>query len=127
MKALTCISIFFVLAAIVSAFFGFMFMIATVGDLAANQATATLFLGAAGGSVIIAIILGYIAQRQPERIILETRVDLPRDFDISQIKCPHCGGSPKRENLSFDRKTGAIIIECPFCEKISQLVEEVKW
>lgn len=127
MKALTCISIFFVLAAIAAAFLGFMFMIATVGDLAANQTTATLLFGATGGSILIAIILAYIAQRQPERIIVETRVDLPRDFDISQIKCPNCGGSPKRENLSFDRKTGAIIIQCPFCEKISQLVEEVKW
>lgn len=127
MKALTCLAIIFGIVTIVAGFFGLMFQIATVGDIAANRMTALLLFGGAGGSFLIAIILAYLGQRQPERVILEARLDLPRDFDVSQIKCPHCGGSPRREDLTFDRQTGAITITCPYCHRFSELVEEVKW
>jgi hypothetical protein len=86
-----------------------------------------MFFGAAGGCLLVAIILGYLGQRQPERVVVEAHVDLPRDFDVSEINCPHCGGTPSREDVAFDRGTGAITITCPYCHKVSQLIEEVKW
>ena len=127
MRAFTCIAILFAIIAIIAGFFGFMFMIATVGNIAANQMTAIMLFGATGVSIIIAIILGYLGQREPERIVVEAHVDLPRDFDVTQISCPNCGGTPSRDDLVFDRQTGAITLTCPFCKKVSQLVEDVKW
>jgi hypothetical protein len=127
MKALTCIAIIFALVAIAAGFFGLMFWIATVGDIAANQMTAMLLFGGAGGSLLIAIILAYLGQRQPERLVVEAHVDLPRDFDVSQITCPHCGGAPSRDDLAFERTTGAITLKCPYCHRVSELVEDIKW
>jgi endogenous inhibitor of DNA gyrase (YacG/DUF329 family) len=127
MRAFTCIAILFAIIAIIAGFFGFMFMIATVGNIAANQMTALMLFGATGVSVLIAIILGYLGLREPERVVVEAHVDLPRDFDVTQVSCPHCGGSPSREDIVYDRQTGAITLTCPFCKKVSQLVEDVKW
>ncbi|MHA2426840.1 MAG: hypothetical protein ACXADB_02280 [Candidatus Hermodarchaeia archaeon] len=127
MRAFTCIAILFGIGAIVAGFFGFMFLIATVGDLAANQMTAFLLLGAAGVMIVVAIILGYIGLRTPQRVVVQAQVDLPRDFDVSQVNCPHCGGTPSRDNLAYDPRIGAVILTCPYCSKVSQLVEDVKW
>ncbi len=127
MRAFTCIAILFGIFAIIAGFFGFMFLIATVGDLVANQTTALMLLGAAGIMIVVAIILGYIGQRQPQTVVVQAQVDLPRDFDVSQVKCPHCSGTPSRDNLAYDPRIGAVILTCPYCSKISQLVEDVKW
>lgn len=127
MRAFTCIAILFGIGAIVAGFFGFMFLIATVGDLAANQMTAFLLLGAAGVMIVVAIILGYIGLRTPQQVVVHAQVDLPRDFDVSQVNCPHCGGTPSRDNLAYDPRIGAVILTCPYCSKVSQLVEDVKW
>lgn len=127
MRALTCIAILFGVIAIAAGFFGFMFMIATVGDIAANQMTAFMFFGATGIFLVVAIILGYLGQRTPQRVIVEAHVDLPRDFDVSEVTCPRCGGTPSREDLAYDRGTGAVILTCPYCNKVSQLIEDVKW
>lgn len=127
MRAFTCIAILFGLVAIIAGFFGFMFMIATVGDIAANQLTAFMLFGATGIFLLVAIILGYIGQRQPERVIVEAHVDLPRDFNVSEISCPHCGGTPSRDDLAYDSRTGAVTLTCPYCKKVSQLIEDVKW
>lgn len=127
MRALTCIAILFGIFAIVAGFFGFMFMIATVGDIAANQTTALLLIGAAGIMVVVAIILGYIGMRQPKTVVVQAQVDLPRDFDVSEVSCPHCGGTPSRDNLAYDPRIGAVVLTCPYCSKVSQLVEDVKW
>ncbi len=104
-----------------------MFLIATVGDLIANQMTAFTLFGGAGILIVVAIILGYLGQRQPERVVVQAQVDLPRDFDVGQIKCPHCGGTPDREHLAYDPRIGAVILTCAYCNKVSQLVEDVKW
>ncbi|MFX1509373.1 MAG: hypothetical protein ACFFBR_03610 [Promethearchaeota archaeon] len=127
MRALTCIAILFGIIAIASGFLGLMFLIATVGDLVANQMTALVLFGAAGIMIVVAIILGYIGQRQPERIVVQAQVDLPRDFDVSQVSCPNCGGTPSREHLAYDPRIGAVVLTCPYCNKVSQLVEDVKW
>ena len=104
-----------------------MFLIATVGDIATNQMTGFMLLGGAGIMIVVAIILGYIGQRTPQRVVVEAHVDLPRDFDVSQVTCPHCGGTPSRDNLAYDPRIGAVILTCPYCSKVSQLVEDVKW
>ena len=127
MRALTCIAILFGIIAIIAGFFGFMFLIATVGDIATNQMTGFMLLGGAGIMIVVAIILGYIGQRTPQRVVVEAHVDLPRDFDVSQVTCPHCGGTPSRDNLAYDPRIGAVILTCPYCSKVSQLVEDVKW
>ena len=127
MRAFTCIAILFGIGAIIAGFFGFMFLIATVGDLAANQMTAFLLFGAAGVMIVVAIILGYIGLRTPQTVVVQAQVDLPRDFDVSQVTCPHCGGTPSRDNLAYDPRIGAVILTCPYCSKVSQLVEDVKW
>lgn len=127
MRAFTCIAILFGIGAIIAGFFGFMFLIATVGDLAANQMTAFLLFGAAGVMIVVAIILGYIGLRTPQTVVVQAQVDLPRDFDVSQVTCPHCGGTPSRDNLAYDPRIGAVILTCPYCNKVSQLVEDVKW
>lgn len=127
MRALTCIAILFGLVAIVAGFFGFIFMITTVEPIVANQMTAFMLFGATGIFLIVAIVLGYLGQRMPQRVIVEAHVDLPRDFDVSQIACPHCGGTPSRDDLAYDRGTGAVILTCPYCNKVSQLIEDVKW
>jgi hypothetical protein len=127
MRAFTCIAILFGIGAIVAGFFGFMFLIATVGDLAANQMTAFLLFGGAGVMIVVAIILGYLGLRTPQTVVVKAQVDLPRDFDVSQVTCPHCGGTPSRDNLAYDPRIGAVILTCPYCSKVSQLVEDVKW
>ncbi|MHA2427208.1 MAG: hypothetical protein ACXADB_04185 [Candidatus Hermodarchaeia archaeon] len=127
MRAYTCLAVLFVIIAIGAAFFGFMFMIATVGDLAQNQLTAYMLFGGTAVFIILAILLGYWGQRSPERVVVEAHVDLPRDFDVSQVTCPHCGGTPRKENLAYDRGIGAVVLTCPYCSKVSQLVEDVKW
>ncbi|MFX0168924.1 MAG: hypothetical protein ACFE89_06125 [Candidatus Hodarchaeota archaeon] len=127
MRALTCVAILFGIIAIIAGFFGFIYLIATVIDAATKTLMVTLFFGAAGGCLIIAIILAYLGQRTPQRVVVEAHVDLPRDFDVSEVTCPHCGGSPRREDLEYDRRTGAVTLTCPYCKRVSQLVEEVKW
>jgi hypothetical protein len=125
MKALTCVAVILILVAVVAGFFGFMFIIATVGDLAANRLTAMLLFGATGGSLIIGIILAYISQRQPTAVVVG--VQLPRNIDVSNLKCKNCGGALTRDSMTFDPKTGAITINCPYCNQTYQLTEEVKW
>jgi hypothetical protein len=125
MKALTCLAVMLVLVAVVASFFGLMFIIATVGDLAANRLTATIMFGGAGASLVIAIILAYISQRQPTAVVVG--VELPRNIDVSHLKCKNCGGALSRDAMTFDRATGAITINCPYCKQTYQLTEEVKW
>jgi hypothetical protein len=127
MRALTCIAILFGIIAIVAGFFGFIYLIATVIDAATKTLMVTLFFGAAGACLVIAIILAYLGQRTPQRVVVEAHVDLPRDFDVSEVTCPHCGGSPSRDDIIYDPRTGAMTLTCPYCKRVSQLVEDVKW
>lgn len=127
MKALTLFAILLGVAAIIAAFFGLMFMIATVGDVAANRFTGLIMLGGAGGLLGVAIILAIIGQRTPTPVIVDAHVDVSGDVSLSELTCPHCGGTPSRDDVSFDPKSGATTITCPFCHKVSQLVEEPKW
>lgn len=126
MKALTLFAILLGVAAIIAAFFGLMFMIATVGD-EATRLTGMIMLGGAGGLLATAIVLAYLGQRAPTPVIVDAHVDLSGDVSLSELACPHCGGTPSRSDVSFDPKTGATTITCPFCHKVSQLVEEPKW
>jgi hypothetical protein len=125
MKALTCLAVILALVAVVAGFFGLMFIIATVGDLAANWLTAMIMFGGAGASLIVAIVLAYISQRQPTAVVVG--VELPRNIDVSRLKCKNCGGQLDRDAMTFDRATGAITINCPFCGQTYQLTEDVKW
>lgn len=127
MKALTLFAILLGVAAVIAAFFGLMFMIATVGDVAANRLAGMIMLGGAGGLLVTAIILAYIGQRSPTPVVVDAHVDLSGDVSLSELTCPHCGGTPSREDVSFDAATGAITLTCPFCHKVSQLVEDPKW
>lgn len=125
MKALTCLAVILALVAIVAGFFGLMFFIATVGDLAANRLTAMIMFGGAGASLIVGIVLAYIGQRQPTAVVVG--VELPRNVDVSKLKCKNCGGALSRDDMTFDRTTGAVTISCPYCKQTYQLTEEVKW
>jgi hypothetical protein len=127
MKALTLFGILLAVAAVIAAFFGLMFMIATVGDVAANRLTGMVMLGGAGGLLVTAIFMIFIGQRAPTPVIVDAHVDVAGDVALSELTCPHCGGTPSRNDVSFDPKTGATTITCPFCHKVSQLVEDPKW
>ena len=111
MKALTCLAVILALIAVVAGFFGFMFIIATVGDIAVNHLTALMLFGACGVSLIVAIVLAYISQRQPTAVVVG--VELPRNIDVSNLKCKNCGGALSRDNMTFDRATGAITVNLP--------------
>ena len=125
MKALTCLAVILALVAIIAGFFGLMFFIATVGDLAANRLAAMIMFGGAGASLLVAIILAYVGQRQPTAVVVG--VQLPRNIDVSNLKCKNCGGALSRDDMTFDRATGAITVSCPYCKQTYQLTEEVKW
>ncbi len=127
MKALTLFAILLGIAAIIAAFFGLVFMIATVGDIATNRLTGMIMLGGAGGLLATAIVLAYLGQRAPTPVIIDAHVDLSGDVSLSELACPHCGGTPSRSDVAFDPQSGAITITCPFCHKVSQIVEEPKW
>jgi len=84
------------------------------------------------GVITVAIGLGIIAlikfrepkPAQPPQEIVQ-KIDLSGDIEVEKLKCQECGAALTKDSIAV--KEGAIIISCPYCGSMYQLVEEPKW
>ena len=107
------------LIAAVVAFFGFMFVVGSQGQVIRIVVGLVLF-GAAG-------VLVYLTRVQPtkEEVTHVQKIDLTGDVHLEQMKCQSCGGALSKENLEV--KAGAIFVDCPYCGASYQIEEAPKW
>ena len=47
------------------------------------------------------------------------------DFTEQKLVCPYCGAPAAQENVRVIG--GGLMIECPYCDKVSELEEAPKW
>lgn len=72
----------------------------------------------------LAIVAGvYYVTRKPKTVI--QRVELSGRMSGAQIKCPHCGGSIRAEEIKV--VSGVPYVKCPYCGTTFEVVEEPKW
>jgi endogenous inhibitor of DNA gyrase (YacG/DUF329 family) len=47
------------------------------------------------------------------------------DFNEQKLVCPYCGAPVERGNIKV--MSGGLVIECPYCDRVSQMEEDPKW
>ncbi len=107
------------LIAAVVAFFGFMFVVGSQGQVI--RIVVGLILFAAAG---VLIYLTRVRPKREEHTHIQ-KIDLSGDVHLEQLKCRSCGGALSNDNLEV--KAGAIFVECPYCGASYQIEEAPKW
>ncbi|MGC9520661.1 MAG: hypothetical protein ACP5HG_02110 [Anaerolineae bacterium] len=107
------------LIAAVVAFFGFMFVVGSQGQVI--RIVVGLILFAAAG---VLIYLTRVRPKHEEHTHVQ-KIDLSGDVQLEQLKCRSCGGALSKGNLEV--KAGAIFVECPYCGASYQIEEAPKW
>ena len=107
------------LIAAILAFFGFMFVVGSQGQII--RIIVGIILFAAVGALVYAVR----ARPKKEEITHVQKIDLSGDVQLEQLKCQSCGGALSKDNLVV--KAGAIFVECPYCGAAYQIEEAPKW
>ena len=108
----------YIIAAAV-AFFGFMFVVGSQGQIIRIVVGVILFGAAA------ALVYAVRARPKKEEHTHVQKIDLTGDVQLEQMKCQNCGGSLGKDNIEV--RAGAIFVECPYCGASYQIEEEPKW
>jgi hypothetical protein len=111
--------IFSYLIAAALAFFGFIFITGSQGQIIRIIVGVILLAAAA------AFIYTLRAKPQPSQTTVVQQIDLSGDVNIEQIKCQNCGGVLDRDSIEV--KAGAIFVNCPYCNASYQFEEAPKW
>ncbi|MCK5038620.1 MAG: hypothetical protein KAS16_05925 [Thermoplasmata archaeon] len=87
--------------------------------------------GACIGLGLVLLLLTYflvkMESKRPTLVHQDINVQMSGsgEFKKRDIACPSCGAPVKDENIKLI--DGGLMINCPFCEKVSALEEEPKW
>ncbi len=140
MKPMGCvIGAVLVIAAIIAAIVGFMFIVG-------SPASANMVWFWAGSGVcllIISLILIIIAavvlikayrdaNKEPKeskapdsQTTVVQQIDLPGDLSLEKMKCQSCGATLDKDSITT--RAGAVVIDCPYCGTSYEVEEEPKW
>lgn len=107
------------LVAAVLAFFGFIFIAGSQGEIL-RIVVGVILLAAAAVFVYMTRV-----KPQPSQTTIVQKVDLSGDVSLEQIKCQNCNGVLDRNSIEV--KAGAIFVNCPYCGASYQFEEAPKW
>jgi len=107
------------LVAAALAFFGFIFIAGSQGQLL-RIIVGVVLLGAAAVFVYMTRV-----KPQPSQTTIVQKIDLSGDVNLEQIQCRNCQGTLDKDSIEV--KAGAIFVNCPYCGASYQFEEEPKW
>lgn len=107
------------LVAAALAFFGFIFIAGSQGQIL-RIAVGVILLAAAAVFVYMTRV-----KPQPSQTTIIQKVEVSGDVNLEQIKCQNCGGVLDKNSIEI--KGGAIFVNCPFCGASYQFEEAPKW
>ncbi len=101
------------------AFFGFVFLVGSQGQIM-RIIFALILLAAAGGFV-------YMARMRPQhnQTTIVQKIDLSGDVNLEQIRCQNCDAPLSDKSIRVE--AGAIFVNCEFCGASYQFEEKPKW
>jgi Zn finger protein HypA/HybF involved in hydrogenase expression len=107
------------LVAAALAFFGFVFIAGSQGQIL-RLVVGVILLGAAAVFVYMISV-----KPQPSETTVVQKIDLSGDVNLEQIQCQNCQGTLDRDSIEV--RGGAIFVNCPYCGASYQFEEEPKW
>jgi hypothetical protein len=101
------------------AFFGFVFLAGSQGQIM-RIIFAIILLAAAGGFV-------YMARMRPQKheTTIVQKIDLSGDVDLEQIRCQNCNAPLGEDSIRVE--AGAVFVNCEYCGASYQFEEKPKW
>jgi membrane protein implicated in regulation of membrane protease activity len=140
MKPMGCvIGAVLVIAAIVAAVFGFIFIVGSP----ASAGMAWFWAGSGVCLLLISLILIIIAavvliktyrdankppkerEATGEQTTIVQKIDLTGDLSLEKMKCQSCGATLSKDSITT--RAGAVVIDCPYCGTSYEIEEEPKW
>jgi len=83
------------------------------------------------GGLLVVIALGIIVAirlREPkpeQQVTIRQQIDIGGDVEMEALKCQSCGAQLDKGAISLAE--GAVVVTCPYCGAVYQIVEEPKW
>jgi DNA-directed RNA polymerase subunit RPC12/RpoP len=83
------------------------------------------------GGLLVVIALGIIVAirlREPkpeQQVTIRQQIDIGGDVEMEALKCQSCGAQLDTSAISLAE--GAVVVTCPYCSAVYQIVEEPKW
>lgn len=83
------------------------------------------------GGLLVVIGLGIIVvarMREPkpeQKVTIKQEIDIGGDVGMEALKCTSCGAQLDKSAISVAE--GAVIVSCPYCDAVYQIVEEPTW
>jgi len=83
------------------------------------------------GGLLVVIALGIIVAirlREPkpeQQVTIRQQIDIGGDVEMEALKCQSCGAQLDKSAISLAE--GAVVVTCPYCGAVYQIVEEPKW
>jgi len=83
------------------------------------------------GGVLVLLGLGIIVAvrlREPkpkQEVTIKQQIDIGGDVQMESLKCQSCGAQLDKSAISIVE--GAVMVTCPYCNAVYQIVEEPKW
>ncbi len=101
------------------AFFGFVFLVGSQGQIM-RIVFALILLAAAAGFI-------YMARMRPQQnqTTIVQKIDLSGDVNLEQIRCQNCDAPLSDKSITVE--AGAIFVNCEFCGASYQFEEKPKW
>lgn len=83
------------------------------------------------GGLLVLIGIGIIVAirlREPkpeQQVTIRQQIDIGGDVEMEALKCNSCGAQLDKSAISLAQ--GAVVVTCPYCNAVYQIVEEPKW
>jgi hypothetical protein len=114
----------YVLAAI-AILFGVLFLLAAFNGQPVSQAVGDLVIAAILIGIGIVIIVAIKLREPKPKQVIEQKIDLTGDVDVSKMKCKNCGADLDKDSIRVVE--GAVMINCHYCGSTYQMIEQPKW
>jgi hypothetical protein len=122
----TIIVVLLIGIAVVLGFFGMIFLLAaSVQETEARLLTGGLL---SAGAIIIGMGGIWVARAKVRvHYTVKAELDLPADFSLKGLQCKSCGAPLSRDMVTWNQKTGSIMVHCKYCDTEYELVEQPRW
>jgi hypothetical protein len=118
-------TIAYILAAILI-LFGVLYLLSAFSAEAASPG-GRLVVG--GLLVVVGLAIVVVARlREPkpeQQVTIKQEIDIGGDVEMEALKCTSCGAQLDKSAISVAE--GAVMVSCPYCDAVYQIVEEPTW